>query len=60
MLDKKLSAAEKVLLSAFDLLEHKQEFTAEDLIVNVGKNIRKIFLYKTTKYIQIQMPCYFI
>ena len=43
MLDKKLSAAEKVLLSAFDLLEHKQEFTAEDLIVKCWEKYKEDF-----------------
>lgn len=43
MLNIKLSAAEKVLLSAYDLLEHKQEFTAEDLIVKCWKKYKEDF-----------------
>ncbi len=43
MIEKKLTAAEKVLLSAFELSKDKKEFTAEDLIVKCWEKFRSDF-----------------
>ena len=39
-----VTAAEKVLLSAYDLYLDNKTFSAEDLIVKCWKNFLKIFL----------------
>ena len=43
MYQKKLTAAEKVLLSAFELSESKNQFTAEDLIVKCWEKFKSDF-----------------